>query len=234
MSGGAIAAPQAYRFKPFPGSPHAWAIREGSALDPGAPLRILDVGAATGYVGTALRETRPGGAELTGVETDPVAREALAARYTRVHAALDAVPSEERFDLALLLDVIEHTADPRATLEQTARALRPSGHLLVSVPNVAHWSVRGPLLFGKFDYTPSGILDRTHLRFFTRKTFLATLRSAGLVVESEAYAIAPVELVLPWIVRVPGWSLVRAVRRGLAWLWPGLLAYQLLARCRVA
>jgi SAM-dependent methyltransferase len=226
-------APQAYRFKPFAGSPHAWAIREGSSLERGAPLRILDVGAATGYVGTALREARPGGAELTGIETDPVAREALAARYARVHGSLEALPPEERFDLALLLDVIEHTPDPRATLERTARALRSGGHILVSVPNVAHWSMRGLLLLGSFNYTASGILDRTHLRFFTRKTFLATLREAGLVVESEAYAIEPVELLFPWIARVPGWGLLRRLRSGLAWLWPGLLAYQLLARCRV-
>ncbi len=135
------------------------------------------------------------------------------------------------YDLGLLLDVIEHTPDPRATLASTASRLKPGGTLLVSVPNVAHWSVRFSLLLGRFEYAASGILDRTHLRFFTRRSFLGTLRDAGLRVERESFAIAPVELVLPWIVKIPGWGLLRALRRGLAWLWPGLLAFQLLARC---
>jgi SAM-dependent methyltransferase len=191
------------------------------------------VGAATGYVGTAIREGRAGAAELTGVETEPAAREALGAQYRRVHASLEEVPPGDRFDLALLLDVIEHTPDPRRTLELTARSVRPGGHLLVSVPNIAHWSTRLPLLFGRFEYTDSGILDRTHLRFFTRSTFLATLRAAGLTVEDEASSIAPVELVLPWAPSVPGWGLALATRRSLARREPGLLAYQLLARCRV-
>jgi 2-polyprenyl-3-methyl-5-hydroxy-6-metoxy-1,4-benzoquinol methylase len=215
-----------YRFKPFPGSPHHWAIEAARALDPGTRLRVLDVGAATGYIGEAIREGRL--AELAGVETDEQARAAL--RYDAVFKTLDEAGTG--YDLGLLLDVIEHTSDPRATLVATASRLRPGGTLLVSVPNVAHWSVRFALLFGRFEYKSSGILDRTHLHFFTRRSFLRTLREAGLEIEGESFAIAPVELVLPWIVKVPGWGLFRALRRGFAWLWPGLLAFQLLARCR--
>lgn len=217
-----------YRFKPSAGSPHHWAIEQARALAPGERLRVLDVGAATGYIGEAIRAKRP--AELAGVETDAATRGQL--RYDRVFESLEAVPATEGYDVALLLDVIEHTPDPRATLERTASTLRPGGTLLVSVPNIAHWSTRGGLLLGRFEYAPSGILDRTHLRFFTRRSFLRTLREAGLVVEREAFAIEPIELVLPWLVKVPGWSLFCATRRALAWCWPGLLAFQLLARCR--
>jgi 2-polyprenyl-3-methyl-5-hydroxy-6-metoxy-1,4-benzoquinol methylase len=217
-----------YVFKPQPGSPHHWAIQEARALEPTRTLRVLDVGAATGYVGEAIRELRP--AELTGVEPDASARAAL--RYPRSVESLEALPAGERWDVALLLDVIEHTADPRATLEKAARLLESGGTLLVSVPNIAHWSVRGKLLFGRFEYQPSGILDETHLHFFTRRSFLKTVRAAGLTVEREAYAIAPAELVLPWLAKVPGWGLLRALRRALAWCWPELLAFQLLARCR--
>jgi SAM-dependent methyltransferase len=219
-----------YRFKPSPGSPHHWAIQEASALAPGSRIRVLDVGASTGYIGDAIRAGRE--AELAGVESNAAARSQL--RYERTFESLDAVPASEGYDLALILDVIEHTPDPRATLEVTARALRPGGTLLVSVPNFAHWSMRALLLAGRFDYTDSGIRDRTHLRFFTRRSFVRTLREAGLTVEREAFAIAPVELLLPWVEKVPGWSLVRGARRLLARLWPGLLAYQLLARCRKA
>jgi len=217
-----------YRFKPAPGSPHHWAIEQARALAPGAKLRVLDVGAATGYVGEAIKSARD--AELAGVETDPEARRAL--RYERVFESLEAVPAGEGYDLGLLLDVIEHTPDPRATLERTASALRPGGTLLVSVPNIAHWSTRLGLLLGRFEYASSGILDRTHLRFFTRRSFLRTLREAGLSVESESFSVEPVELLLPWVEKVPGWRPLRGVRRAAAWCWPGLLAFQLLARCR--
>src|SRR5947199_137285 len=114
--------PTIYRYKPFVGSPHAWAIDEARAESPGTMLRLLDVGAARGEVGQAIRDARAGAAELTGVEIDPTAR--------------------------------------------------------------------------------------------------------------EAFAIAPVELLAPWLDRNPAWRLLRSARLGLARLWPGLLAFQLLARCR--
>ena len=129
--------------------------------------------------------------------------------------------------------MIEHTLDPVGTLRQTARALEPGGTLLVSVPNVAHWSVRGALLFGRFEYTRSGTLDWTHLRFFTRRSFRRTLAEAGLEIESEAFAIEPIELLWPALDRSRMWRALREVRRGVAWVWPGLFAFQLLARCRV-
>jgi SAM-dependent methyltransferase len=223
-----------YRFKPFAGSPHAWALRESTRLSPGERLRVLDVGAAAGDVGLALRDARGGAAELTGVEVDPTARAELERRYDRVHASLESLPASDHFDLALVLDVIEHTVDPTATLAAAARAVAPGGTVLVSVPNVAHWSVRSSLAFGRFEYGASGILDRTHLRFFTRRSFLRTLRGAGLVVESEGFAVAPIELLWPWLDANLVWRCARTLRRGLAWLWPGLFAFQLLARCRVA
>jgi 2-polyprenyl-3-methyl-5-hydroxy-6-metoxy-1,4-benzoquinol methylase len=237
-----VSAPQApadpkadalpYHFKPFAGSPHAWAIRELGAVEPGKRVRILDVGAATGEVGLAARAARGGAAELTGIEIEATARAELERRYDRVLASLDALPDADRFDVALLLDVIEHTTDPVAILARTARALGPGGVLLVSVPNVAHWSVRFSLLFGRFEYARSGILDRTHLRFFTRRSFRQTLAQAGLEVVGEAFAVEPVELLWPALDRNLVWRALRAVRRGVAWLWPGLFAFQLLARCR--
>lgn len=227
------AEPPAYRFKPFGGSPHAWAIDVVRRLRPGERLRVLDIGAATGLVGLALREARGGAAELTGVEVEAGARAELERRYDRVHASLEAVPVGERFDLALLLDVIEHTPDPVAILRRAAAALGPGGVLLVSVPNVAHWSVRLSLLFGRFEYQRSGTLDETHLRFFTRRSYRRTLEEAGLVIEGEAFAVEPIELLWPALDRNVLWRALRQVRRACAWLWPGLCAFQLLARCRV-
>ena len=138
---------------------------------------------------------------------------------------------EGAFDLALALDVLEHSADPEGLLADLASRLRPGGTALVSVPNVAHWSMRASLLAGRFDYAERGILDRTHLRFFTRATFLDLLAGVGLRVEETGEAVVPLELLLPEAVHESApWGLLRVVRRAAAKALPGLFAYQLLAR----
>jgi len=143
---------------------------------------------------------QPGNQRYDGVwavEPDPESARALAGSVEEVHAALGGV-TRDGFDLALLLDVLEHVPDSAALLREVAARVRPGGALLVSVPNVAHWSVRASLLAGRFDYAPRGIMDRTHLRFFTRRTFRALLEDAGLEVVAEDAAIAPVEQVWTW------------------------------------
>ncbi len=85
-----------------------------------------------------------------------------------------------RFDLILFADVLEHVADPLAVLRRLLGYLTDDGHVLVSLPNVAAWTVRLGLLAGRFDYRPSGILDDTHLRFFTRDSARRLLEDAGL------------------------------------------------------
>lgn len=223
----------AYVFKGAAGSSHRWAIDQVAALAPAAAARALDVGAAEGHVARALRAARPG-LELWAVEPDAAARAALEGAADRVFAALDDVPPGPTFDLALLLDVLEHVVDPAALLAEVAARVRRGGLLLVSVPNVAHWSVRGALLAGEFPYSGRGLLDRTHLRFFTRRSLRALLAGAGLELEREAGSIAPVELALPAALaeRAPPWAFARGLRAALARAAPGLCAYQLLARAR--
>ncbi len=222
----------AYVFKGAAGSSHRWAIEQVAALPPG-PLRVLDVGAAEGLVSRALRAARPG-LEVWAVEPSAAARVALGDVAEQVFAALDDVPTAAPFDLALLLDVLEHVADPAAFLRDVVARVRPGGTLLLSVPNVAHWSVRALLLAGEFPYASRGILDRTHLRFFTRRSLRALVHEAGLALEAEAGSISPVELALPdpLAARAPGWAFARGLRRALARTAPGLCAYQLLARAR--
>lgn len=218
-----------YPFKPFPGSSHRWAIDEAAAL-PGGPLRILDVGAGAGHVARAIRAARPDGVEVWAVEPRPPA--GLDDVADRRLAAVEAVEADG-FDLALALDVIEHVPAPARLLAEVRRRLRPGGIALVSVPNVAHWSVRASLAAGRFDYAERGILDRTHLRFFTRRSLVAALEEAGLAPESLGAAIAPLELLVPTAVATTrGWSALTSLRRGLAAACPGLLAYQLLVRAR--
>jgi SAM-dependent methyltransferase len=99
------------------------------------------------------------------------------------HACIGELLGEEHFDAIVFADVLEHLPDPIGTLRGYLRFLAPGGVVLVSVPNVAVWNVRASLLLGRFSYTSTGTLDRTHLRFFTRASLIRALTEAGLRME---------------------------------------------------
>lgn len=146
--------------------------------------RVLDVGCATGYLADALQRR---GSTVSGVEFDADAgRRALPFLDKLVVGDLDSLDlsrefATARFDVVVFGDVLEHLKDPLAALGQARALLAPGGAIVISIPNVAHGSVRLALLQGRWDYRDIGLLDRTHIRFFTRSTLLALLRDAGLV-----------------------------------------------------
>lgn len=151
---------------------------------------VLDVGAAGGIVSSALGAA---GCTVWAVEPDPNATEALAATGATVVAdtieaatapggQLDPSSNPVRFDAVVFADVLEHVPDPASVLRAIRPLLAPGGWIVISVPNVSHIDVRLSLLSGTFDYADTGLLDRTHLRFFTRKTLDELLDEAGLVV----------------------------------------------------
>jgi SAM-dependent methyltransferase len=136
------------------------------------------------------------------------------------------LPADRRFDVVLLADVLEHVPDPGQLLERARRRIDLGGTLLVSLPNAVHWSVRANVLFGKFDYTNKGLLDRGHLRFFTRSTATRLFEDAGLVVLSHRTTPIPWENIIPAAFgRVFRESLEKA-DHSLAQLTPNLFAYQ--------
>ena len=126
------------------------------------------------------------GATVTGIDSNPVA---CAAARQRIHEVIEsnlmrpeaaaAVLGGRQFDWIIAADVLEHFADGAALLRDYLRFLAPGGRLIVSLPNVALWSNRLHLLIGRFDYEPTGVRDRTHLRFYTIKTAHQLLRSVG-------------------------------------------------------
>ncbi len=215
-----------YQHKPFPGSSHTWAMEQCTKLPPTS--KVLDVGSGSGAIGKLLRERSF--SELYAVEVDDEARRNTAATYRRMETSLDAYHGES-FDLILILDVLEHLPNAETIFRQAASLLKPGGTMLVSVPNIAHWSARFALLFGIFKYTDRGILDRTHVRFFTRQTFAAFLKLVPSIEVSRLDAsISPMEFVLPgWACRNPLFTLFSRIRMTAAALFPGLLAYQHLA-----
>jgi SAM-dependent methyltransferase len=157
--------------------------------------RVLDVGCASGYVAQALAERR--GATTVGIEPDPAMAKTAEQFCERVYPlTIEAAQQEpdlngDRFDAILFGDVLEHLVDPWGALVWARGLLAPGGRVIVSIPNVGHWSVRWSLLRGRFDYTDHGLLDRTHLRFFTHKTARELAERAGFVVESERFTPAP-------------------------------------------
>lgn len=155
---------------------------------------ILDVGCGAGYFGKYLKESGRA-ASVCGIE---LVKEV--AEHAKIH--LDAVVSgdldeidvsselrklnREMFDIIVFADVLEHTKNPWRILFQMTEHLKDAGIIIISLPNIRHWKVIFNLLFkGRWDYVESGILDRTHLRFFTRSTATDLIESSHLNVERE-------------------------------------------------
>ena len=145
---------------------------------------VLEIGPATGYLSRCLVEA---GCRVTAIEADPESAEA--ARQPGVHLMCGSVEDEEvlrqihgTFDVVILADVLEHLRRPEQTLRRMRDFLNPGGYAVVSVPNIANVRTRIGLLFGRFDYEDEGILDRTHLRFFTKRSAETMIRGAGFEV----------------------------------------------------
>jgi methionine biosynthesis protein MetW len=194
--------------------------------------RLLDVGCAQGSLSILLAAQ---GFEVTCIEREPTAAEEARQPGLRVLEAdiMEGVPLEgETFDVIVLGDVLEHVPKPEEVLPRLLRHLTPAGQVIVSVPNVAHLWVRLNLLVGRFEYTDRGILDRTHLRFFTCRSFRRLLHVAGLRVESLAATPVPLHLLVR--PRFHG-AWLRGVQRArgfLAQAWKSVFGYQFVACCR--
>ena len=150
----------------------------------GANLRILDVGCSSGYLGAHLRSR---GHRVWGIEPSPQAAEAARAELDGVFTGtldeyLQAHQGHGDFDVAIFADVLEHTTGPADLLRQCARLLAANGRVAISIPNVTHGAIRGMLLEGRWTYQDLGILDRTHLRFFSRDGFIDLLDEASYAV----------------------------------------------------
>jgi len=147
----------------------------------GEQKRVLEVGCATGYMAEYLVSQQK--CYVVGIEVNPVAAQEAAARCSEVIIAdLDGDALERvtgTFDVIIFADVLEHLRDPVRTLRAAHALLAEGGYVLLSLPNIAHWEVRRELLFGRFDYTATGILDDTHLRFFTYASAAKLILSTG-------------------------------------------------------
>lgn len=167
-----------------------YGISERSELLPFIPATarsLLDVGCGYGAFCRSLRQLRPE-MELWAVEPNPESAQAAIDAFDRVIVGgfPDGAVPNDRFDVVLCADVLEHMAVPEKALFAAAAALTLNGIMVASLPNVRNWrDVVWPLLrHGKWDYTEIGILDRTHLRFFTRSSMMDFFTDNRWIVDS--------------------------------------------------
>jgi 2-polyprenyl-3-methyl-5-hydroxy-6-metoxy-1,4-benzoquinol methylase len=199
---------------------HANPIFVREVLAHGAVPTVLDVGCWNGTLGLVL--IRDCGAIVDGIERD--AEQAAVARsngYRVVDVAdLDlGIPdsSSRKYDFILFGDVLEHLVHPTVVLADISQRLNPGGKVIVSLPNIAFVGNRLSHLLGRWDYRDYGILDRTHLRFFTRRTMIQLIEGVGLKVARVDGYVGLQKY--PWVVRAP--------LRFLGRIWPSLFAIQI-------
>jgi methionine biosynthesis protein MetW len=155
-----------------------------------AGVRVLDIGCGTGSVTAVVNGGK--GNRVVGVEPDADRAESCRKNGLEVHCQFadeQFFADQAKFDVITMADVLEHTVNPASLLQLARKGLVDNGIIIASVPNVAHWIVRLRLLLGQFDYKESGIMDATHLRWFTQRSFVALFERCGLeVVELKAAA----------------------------------------------
>ncbi len=218
--------PNVYTFKDFEGSSHRILIdmirrhsRRGGTL--------LDLGAAGGELGAALREQFD---RTIGFEYNVDCIGTLGDYFDQVVVAdlekVKHLPSN--MNAIVLADVLEHLRSPSTVLHLVRDALAQDGHAFISVPNIANITVRLGLLFGVFEYRDRGILDHTHLRFYTMRAIRKEIESAGFRILETRGSSVPIRLIVGRF--TPEWIL-KPAEHLLSWVtrfWRGLFAYQII------
>lgn len=215
--------------KADPYSSHAqiieWVERE-------RPVEVLEVGTATGYLSAEMARL---GCAVTGIEQDQQMAE-LARPYCREMRVGDIEEMDfsdfGQYDAIIFGDVLEHLRNPRAVLEKMRSLLKPGGKMLISLPNVANIWVRLNLLLGRFEYSQVGILDESHLRFFTLKTARQLASDSGLDVLSTSVTPIPLPVIFPSTGKGRALSFLHLLNWSLAKLRKTLLGYQFILICR--
>lgn len=210
-----------YAFKPSPYSSHGRILQ---MIEGRPPLRILDVGCGPGWLAKALTDA---GHLVVGIDvTEADGAEARMSRFVTADLN-DGIPDEVGgdFDLVLAADIIEHLTDPARLLDDMAARVRPQGSIIASVPNISHWYPRFRIAAGRFDYDQRGVLDATHLRFFTRRRFMRIAEEAGLEPLSFRHTGLPLDAL--GLSQSPALTAtVGRADRLLVAMWPTMFAYQ--------
>lgn len=233
-------------------------VREFRRISP-TTGRALDVGCGRGQLGEAVRAL---GWEIWGIEHDEQACETAESRLDRAiradlndREAVRRMLGDTRFDALIFSDVLEHLYDPRTAIERYLEHAAPSARVFVSVPNAVVWTNRFQWFLGRVRYEDTGVMDRTHIRFFTFDTAKELVRACGCTIEHVASTPHIVRAALPllkkWTRRASGASsdpralidssaykayerLVYPVEAATAAAWPSMLAFRIIVVGRSA
>jgi len=171
--------------------------------------------------------------EVIGVEQDPELARQAQPHYRRCYTGdvghEGSWPWEEwkEFDVLICADVLEHLRDPARALTRLSRLVRPSGQVVISLPNAVNWTVRFMVMCGHFDYAECGLLDRGHLRFFTRRTACRLIEQTSGLRICHTY-VTPLPFGRIFEHRLPDWAIqaLECSYYGMARCWKNLFAYQ--------
>lgn len=214
-----------YNFDTAPYSTHTLLLNEIPAGE-----KVLEIGSASGYLGEYLiREKK---CEVWGLEPDnDFYSRALNKEYKELlnntveeFLTIDKYP-KEYFDSILIGDVLEHLADPNSILAGLKKYLKPDGKIIISLPNIASYKIRISLLFGNFQMQDAGILDRTHLHFYTYRSAREMIESAGLKITKSLPANGQFERF--------GINKLMGVGQKCLYLFPRLWAEQFIFVCKL-
>ncbi|MBN1594986.1 class I SAM-dependent methyltransferase [candidate division FCPU426 bacterium] len=180
--------------------------KQFSGKESGAGKKVLDVGCGSGALGEAISQK---GYEVWGIESHPDAYTRAEKRLARLikadlndQDAIEQAVGPTRFDYIVFSDVLEHIYDPYSILRAYAQWIKPGGRLLISVPNAVVWTNRLHFLCGRFEYGDTGVMDRTHIRFFSFKSAKTLVKAAGFEVVKVDYTPYLVRACLPLIKRM--------------------------------
>jgi 2-polyprenyl-3-methyl-5-hydroxy-6-metoxy-1,4-benzoquinol methylase len=189
--------------------------------------KVLDIGCHTGVLLSRVRKASEGSGSYYGADLyDNLEKEFGFIDFINCdlnEKELNKVFKNNSFDVIILADILEHLVDPWESLLNVKKILKPAAKIVVSLPNSGHWFFRLKVLFGQIDYESNGLFDRTHLRFFTKKTAKELILNAGFVVKKLNYSS------LPWENLLKSRFLTRTlsvVERALILVRPQFFAYQ--------
>lgn len=222
-----------YNFKHDRYSSHMRIIKYLTSLNSRSKLTILDVGCSKGYMGENLSSSNFTFYGIDMSKTDAL----IASKYYKevkiVDLDVDQISYPPNFFNAIILaDVIEHLKNSLKITSSLRPFLKKEGVIILSTVNIANFYIRLRLLFGKFDYQDKGILDKTHLKLFTLKTFRNLATEAGLTVIKEQFTPIPLPLIHVIFSEGKPLYIIHKFNNFLARLVPTLFCFQFILYCK--
>jgi glycosyltransferase involved in cell wall biosynthesis len=192
------------------------------------PGKALDLGSSNGLLSQAMKDKGVSCVCVDMVEPEKISKEIE--EYHQVNLEnYQQLKFEREFDYIILADVVEHIRNAPGLMTHIQKFLKEDGKIIVSVPNIAIWIYRLSLLIGRFNYGPKGTLDETHVRFYTRPTFIQLLERAGYKIKDMDYTGLPFEVVFESVGKSRILRFVDAFYFALVKFWPKMFSYQFVA-----